>query len=349
MTQNLPLVSVIILNYNGKKFLDDCFSSVLESTYPNVETMMLDNASTDDSVAYTRAKYPAVKIVENPHNNGYSNGYNLSFKHAKGKYFVLLNNDVKVAKDWLEPLVEAAEQDEEIAALQPKLVSMIDPSNFEYAGASGGMMDRYGYPFTRGRLFDHMEKDEGQYDDETEIFWASGAALFLRADVIKNCGDLDADFVHHMEEIDFCWRMHLAGYKIKVVPKSLVLHYGGATISPDSYKKMYWNHRNSTFMLFKNVGAENFYRILFMKWWLDFITISTSFLKLDFKRTRAVISGHFWLFFHWGLIARKRKEVQSNRKVKDAVVFKKLYPKSIALDYFTKKVRTFSDLKWKIA
>ncbi len=194
-----PLVSVIILNYNGLRFLKDCFDSLVKCSYPNFEILLVDNNSTDESAAFTRKNYPRVKIIQTGGNKGFSWGYNISFEHAAGKYFVLLNNDVAVDPGWLEPLVAAAEADDRIGALQPKILSMIDRQSFEYAGASGGFIDKYGYPFLRGRVFYTIEKDYGQYDNETEVFWTSGAAMFVRAEALLKSGRLDEDFVFHME------------------------------------------------------------------------------------------------------------------------------------------------------
>ncbi|MBC8343339.1 MAG: glycosyltransferase family 2 protein [Bacteroidetes bacterium] len=342
--QKSPLVSVLVLNYNGKRFLDDCFSTLLKSTYPHFEIIMIDNKSTDDSVAYTVEKYPEVEIFQNGVNGGFSLAYNNAFKFAKGKYFVVLNNDVKVDTGWIEPLVEEAEKDETIGALQPKLVSMAEPDKFEYAGASGGYMDKFGYPFTRGRIFETIEEDKGQYDDIQRCFWTTGAAMFVRADALKKSGDMDVDFVHHMEEIDLCYRINLAGYKLKVVPQSLVYHYGGGIISYDSYKKLYWNHRNSVFMLLKNLECKNLLYILPARIFLDVLTAAQSIVTFNFKRFGALCHAWFWLIFHPRMIIRKRREVKKRRTVPDADIFKLLYPKSIALQYFLKGKKVFSDL-----
>ena len=344
MLDDQPLVSILVLNHNGKRFLDDLYASLKSSTYPNFQVMLIDNASTDDSVAYTKEHYPSVKVFETGVNGGFSLAYNLGFKQAGGKYFLMLNNDVTVEPDWLEPLVEAAENDNSIAALQPKLVSMLDPNDFEYAGASGGFMDVFGFPFLRGRVFNYLEKDHGQYDDETRIFWTTGAAMFIRAEVLEKTGGLDEEFVHHMEEIDLCWRMNLLGYQLKVVPQSKIYHYGGATITPDSYRKIYWNHRNSVFMLIKNLGKKRLFGILFRRWLLDLAAIGMALGKFDLKRMRAIIAGHNWLLIHAKHVREKRKAVQKLRKVPDEEIFKLFYPKSIALQYFLSGRRTYKEL-----
>ncbi len=342
-----PLVSVLVLNHNGKEFLDDCFQSLFAATYPNFEVVMVDNGSTDDSAAYTREHYPEVMVFETGTNGGYSLAYNLAVAGAAGKYCILLNNDVTVDPGWIEPLVAAAEEDDRIGALQPKQLSMTDPRYFEYAGAAGGHMDRYGFPFLRGRVFDHLEKDEGQYDDVQEVFWTSGAALFIRTRIRKEEFRelLDEDFVHHMEEIDMCWRLHLAGYILKAVPSSVIHHYGGATITPASYRKMYWNHRNSTFMLLKNVGRQNLVPVLFKRFLLDLMAIGYSVLTLSFRRAVAIIAGHFWLLFHLPLIRRKRGEVQAYRRVPEERIFRLLYPKSLAIQYYLRGKTTFRELE----
>ena len=222
-TDNTPRVCVMVLNYNGQKFLKGCFDSLLACTYPNLELMMVDNKSTENDVEFMSENYPQVKIVQTGKNAGYSRAYNIAFKHSDAKYFIMLNNDVKVDAHWIEPLVEAAEEDESVAALQPKILSMIDEGFFEYAGASGGFMDKYGYTFLRGRVFFTVEEDKGQYDDIRELFWTSGAAMFVRASALEASGVLDEDFVHHMEEVDLCWRLNLAGFKLKVIPKSFII------------------------------------------------------------------------------------------------------------------------------
>ncbi|MFQ5823394.1 MAG: glycosyltransferase family 2 protein [bacterium] len=341
---NHPLVSVIVLNYNGRKFLEACFRSLVKTSYPNFEIILLDNNSTDDSVFYTKQNYKQVKIIQTDYNGGYSRAYNISFEKANGKYFVLLNNDVKVEPNWLEFLVKAAEADEKIGALQPKILSMIDAGYFEYAGASGGFMDKYGYPYLRGRVFNTIEKDHGQYDDEVEVFWTSGAAMFLRAEALQKSNVLDEDFVHHMEEIDLCWRLHLVGYKLKVIPSAKIYHYAGATIKPDSFMKIYWNFRNSVFMLFKNLGRKNLVKILFIRYLLDLLALLISLIKFDFKTFYAIVKAYWWLVFHIKLVFKKRKDAQNRRVVSDNEIKKFLYPKSIVIEYFLKGKKTYSEL-----
>lgn len=342
-----PLVSVIVLNYNGMRFLKDCYESLMRTSYEPVEWIMVDNASTDESLAYVSENFPPVKIIANHENAGYAKGNNIGIRAATGKYVFLLNNDVRVEPGWLTPLVEAAESDPEIAALQPKIRAMADGQSFEYAGAAGGMIDKFGYPFLRGRVFDVIEKDSGQYDDPCDLFWASGAAIFLRAETLKVTGLLDDDFVYHMEEIDLCWRIHLAGYKIRAVPKGVIYHYGGGTLPTGSYRKLYLNHRNNLFMMFKNLSAGSLIKRLSIRFILEGVNAFVAFIKGQWTWFRAILAAHLWFWFHLPLMIRKRREVQKQRRVGDAEVFRKVYARSIVFDYFIRKKRTYAELTEK--
>jgi hypothetical protein len=220
----MPLVSILILNYNGKRFLKNLFDSLLQCTYPNLEIIMVDNASQDDSVAFVQTHYPQVKIHQNAENYMFARGNNEGLKVVSGKYVCVMNNDVEVAPDFIEPIVAAFENDARIAAVQPKILAMQMRDHFEYSGAAGGFLDRFGYPFVRGRIFQTIEKDEGQYDQPSRLFWASGACIFLRKSAIDLVGAFDPDFMMHMEEIDLCWRLQLRGWEVMV----------GSTISSNS-------------------------------------------------------------------------------------------------------------------
>ena len=343
---SLPMVSVMVLNYNGLQYLQDVLTSVLESDYKNIEVLMIDNYSTDESVDFVRKNFPGVKIVQTWRNAGYSRAYNIAFSHGNGKYFVLLNNDVIVDRGWLGPLVEAAEKDETIGALQPKILSQIEKGYFEYAGASGGLIDYLCYPFLRGRLFYEVEKDEGQYDDITRIFWTSGASLFLRAEALNKTGPLDEVFVHHMEEIDLCWRLNLVGYKLMVIPQSFIYHYEGATIKPFSFKKLYWNHRNNLFMMLKNLGRKRLFTTLPKRIFLDMVNIVYAlFIRFDVHHAYAIVKAYFWLTFHLRMMLQERKIVQNLRTVDESEIIKLFYPKSIIFSYFVRKIKTYTDLR----
>ena len=341
-----PLVSVIILNYNGKKFVQPLFESLFKSTYTAVEWIMVDNASSDDSADYTERHYPGVKLIRSNKNLGYTGGNNLGIRAAQGKYIVLLNNDVEVAPDWLDHLVREAENDVRVGALQPKLQSILNRGFFEYAGASGGFIDKWGFAFLRGRMFDTIEFDRGQYDDVREIFWASGAALFLRRSALEEVGNLDEAFFMHYEEIDLCWRLHLSGYKVKVIPQSKVLHYVSASLPAANFMKLYWNHRNSLILLIKNLSARRFFATLLQRYLLDGIAGIHSLIRLEPKRIFAILKAHFWIYTHVFVLTQKRKNVQRSRKAADKEFEHLIYPRSIVMDYFLKKKKEFHTLSF---
>lgn len=339
-----PSVDVVVLNYNGKRFLDDCFQSLRKTNYPNYKVYLLDNASTENDIEYVKQNYPEAEVIAVNPNKGYCGAYNIGFKHCKGKYFVCLNNDVTVDPDWITHMVELAESDEKIAAIQPKLRSMMEPHKLEYAGAAGGMMDKYGYPFCRGRLFDTVEEDKGQYDDNAEIFWASGAALFVRKSALEVTGDFDETIAHHMDEIDLCWRFILMGYTCRVAYKSIIYHFGGGTIQTASYKKMYWNHRNSIYLMLKNFSTYNRITKTFVHILLDYVAVLQSIFSGDLTRARAIKDAHWWLLTNSAIISQKKKHIQSTRKVDDAAVLKTMYPKSVVLQHFLWKKMKYSEL-----
>lgn len=341
-----PQVDIVVLNYNGKRFFNACFGSLLQSTYPALQIYVVDNASTEDDVAHLREFYPNIHIIQNPLNNGYCAAYNLAFSTCTGKYLVCLNNDVIVKPDWIEHLVKLAESDETIAAAQPKILSYFDEKAFEYAGASGGMMDVYGYPFLRGRLFSTIEKDSGQYDDVREIFWTSGAAMFIRKNALEKSGVLDETIVHHMDEIDLCWRLRMAGYKLLVQPASVIQHIGGATIQPHSFKKVYWNHRNSLYIMLKNYEASNVFRKVPIHILLDYVAAVHALFAFNTQTVRGIFAAHLWLILNTALIWRKRKEVQKKRLRSDQHILPFLYKGSIVWEYFFCKRKTYNSLKY---
>ncbi|UCH10074.1 MAG: glycosyltransferase family 2 protein [Fidelibacterota bacterium] len=341
---NSPTFSVVIANYNGLAFLPACFDSLLNSTYPHLEILMVDNGSTDNSVAFVEKNYPQVRIIKSPTNLSYSGGNNLGIQHAAGKYIILLNNDTEVSPGWLEPLLEEMESDTNIAACQPKILSLRDRHMFEYAGAAGGFMDRLGYPFLRGRVFDTIEEDQGQYQTAVDLFWTSGAAMVIRAKILEEAGLLDEDFTLHMEEIDLCWRLHLLGYRLRIRPDSVVYHYGGGTLGSEKMAKMYYNHRNSVFMLIKNYSRYRLAWVLPTRLLLDLILIIKSLLTLDLKRAFAVPAAYLWLLTHAVLLCRKRQGVQKKRKVPDTDIDSCLYRGSVVLAYYLKRKKTFKKL-----
>ncbi|NEU07119.1 glycosyltransferase family 2 protein [Flavihumibacter sp. R14] len=337
-----PKVAVVILNWNGKNYLEKFLPSVVASTYPNLELVLGDNASTDDSVEFVRKNYPSIRIIVTDKNFGFAGGYNHVLKQVDAEYFVLLNSDVEVTSGWIEPVISLMESDPQIAAAQPKILSYHDKSSFEYAGAAGGFIDRYGYAFCRGRLFDALEKDSGQYDYATEVFWATGAAFFIKKTIWENSGGLDADFFAHMEEIDLCWRLKNKGYKIMYCPNSTVYHVGGGTLSVESAFKTYLNFRNNLVMLQKNLSPGKAFRVIFIRFWLDLLSLVKFLMQGNPKNALAVSKAHFYFF---GNLNRNRKKNHFNNGRFNAAGW---YSGSIVWQYFGKGTKRFSDLNFKL-
>ena len=264
-----PRVSVVIVSWNALPLLRRCLPSVVATDYPDLEIILADNASTDGSDAWVAETFPSIQIVRHPENWLFCRGNNEAIPHTTGDFVCLLNNDVEVPPGWLAPLVDAMQAQPDVAAVQPKLLQYDDRGRFEYAGASGGFLDRYAYPFTRGRLFATIERDEGQYDDARDVFWATGAALLLRRAALDEVGLLDERFVMHMEEIDLCWRLHRAGWRVRVEPRSEAYHIGGGSLAQGNPRKTYYNFRNSFLLLWKHLPRRRFRRVVAGRYALD--------------------------------------------------------------------------------
>lgn len=291
--QSLPSVAVVILNYNGEKLLGSYLPSVLKTSYPNIKIYVADNASKDDSVEFLRNNFPQISLIELQQNHGFAKGYNLALEDLEEEYFVLLNSDVEVTNGWLEPLINLMEANKNVAAVQPKIKSHRKQEYFEHAGAAGGWIDFLGYPFCRGRIIDTVEVDKGQYDQVTEIFWASGACLAIRAPLFKTFGGFDPDFFAHMEEIDLCWRMKRAGYKIMFTPKSVVYHFGGGTLGYQSPYKAYLNFRNNYYLLLKNENALRMAYLMPIRLMMDAAAAITFLLQRKWLHAQAVVGAFF--------------------------------------------------------
>jgi hypothetical protein len=335
--QTYPKVSVVILNWNGKHYLEKFLPSVLASTYPNLEVVVADNASTDDSIAFVTTTFPQVTVIKNNDNLGFAGGYNAALSTINSDYFVLLNSDVEVTPNWIEPAIELMESDPLIAAAQPKLKDWNNKSKFEYAGAAGGFLDQFGYPFCRGRIFDTLEADTGQYDTVSEIFWASGAALFIKRTCWEKVSGLDADFFAHMEEIDLCWRLKNLGYKIMYCPTSTVYHVGGGTLQSENPYKTYLNFRNNLFMLLKNLNGNRVVFILFIRFWLDLISM-IKFLSAG-KSKHAVAINKAHVAFFKGLSRMKNKRITAMNTNDEG-----LFRGSIVWEYFVKGRKYFGEI-----
>ena len=335
---NYPKVAVIILNWNGKHFLEQFLPSVYNSSYPALEIIVGDNGSIDGSLAFICEYFPTIRIITNDHNYGFAEGYNRVLTQVESEYFVLLNSDVEVTPGWIEPVIRMMETDQSIAVAQSKLRSFYQREKFEYAGAAGGFIDKYGYPFCRGRIFDTVETDQGQYDIETEIFWASGAAFFIKKRYWDETGGFDSGFFAHMEEIDLCWRLKNRGYKIMYCPDSVVYHIGAGTLKSDSPYKTYLNFRNNLAMLMKNLSAGHALLIIFIRLWLDFFTLLQFLFKGKFASARAIYKAHT----HFLRDIRKN----SKKAEKDISRFNKtgLFKGSIVWKYFINKKKLFSEI-----
>ena len=330
-------VAVVILNWNGKKFLHDLLPTLIQHTPADVDIVVGDNASTDGSVEFLQQQFPQIQIIENDKNYGFAEGYNKVLSQVDTDYYVLLNSDVEVTDNWIEPIINMMEADKNIAICQPKLLSFYNRDTFEYAGGAGGYIDKYGYPFCRGRMFTTLEKDNGQYNDTCEIFWATGAAMFVKANIWKQLRGLDGDFFAHMEEIDFCWRAKNAGYKVCYCPQSVVYHIGGGTLPPSSPFKTYLNFRNNFSLLFKNLPKQQLLYILPTRVLLDLVAACKFLAEKKPKEFTAVIKAHWEFYKQIPKLKRKRKEI-TQRKVSN------IYNGNIVLEYYLKGKKTFSKL-----
>jgi GT2 family glycosyltransferase len=324
-------IAVVILNWNGAKLLEQFLPSII-SFSEEATIYVADNASTDSSIGVVKSKFPSVKIIQNDANYGFANGYNVALKDVEEDYYCLLNSDVEVTANWLTPILSTFENEKEIAIIQPKILDFKNKELFEYAGAAGGFIDKYGYPFCRGRIFDTIEKDLNQYDDEREIFWATGACFFIRKEVYRKLNGFDGDFFAHQEEIDLCWRAFNLGYKAKYTYKSIVYHVGGATLNEGNPRKTFLNFRNSLLMLLKNLPKNQLFFIIFIRLVLDGIAGIQFIVKGKFKHCFAIVKAHYSFF---GLISR-------NLKKRNTVHKQNYYhTKSIVYRYFVKNGKVF--------
>ena len=336
--KHYPKVAVVILNWNGKFFLEKFLPSVYNSTYPNIEFIIGDNASTDDSVRFVQETYPSIKILSNDTNLGFAGGYNAILSRVEADYYVLLNSDVEVTPNWIEPVISYIESEPNMVAAQPVIMAYHDKSRFEHAGAAGGFLDKYGYPFCRGRLLNQMEENYGQYNRSIEVFWATGAALFIRADAWKSAGGFDPDFFAHMEEIDLCWRLKRQGYRIGCCTQSLVYHVGGGTLNTSNPRKTYLNFRNNLIMLQKNLPLFTACWIIFLRLWLDLAALIKFLPERKYRDAWAISRAHQFFFLNIFKTAKKR---QKNNIKENKHGF---YKKSMIKAFFVNKIRKFSQL-----
>ncbi|MGM8363685.1 glycosyltransferase family 2 protein [Flavobacterium sp. ARAG 55.4] len=324
--------AVVILNWNGVQLLENFLPFVIKYS-PEATIYVADNASTDTSVSYVKTNFPIVNIIQNTGNFGFAQGYNEALQHIDAEIYALVNSDIEVTENWLKPILETFENEPNTAIIQPKILDYKNKDHFEYAGAAGGFIDKYGYPYCRGRIFETIEKDNGQYNDAREITWASGACFFIRSNVYHELKGFDADFFAHQEEIDLCWRARNKGYTIRFNPESVVYHVGGATLKQGNPQKTFLNFRNSLLMLVKNLPKENLYSVLFVRLILDGVAGLHFILQGKFSHCFAILKAHFVFYGLFSKTYKKRDFFQS----------KKYYNvKSIVIIYYIKNGKVFA-------
>ncbi len=339
-------LSVVILNWNGKDFLQKFLPPLLKHTQASgISLVVADNNSTDESVAFLSKTYPNIRIIQLDQNYGYAGGYNKALEEIDSEYYVLLNSDVQVTEGWYQPVLEFLDRNLQVAAAMPKIISYNHTSHFEYAGAAGGYIDRYGFPFCRGRILYKIEEDQGQYDNPIEIFWASGACIFVRASAYHEAGGLDADFFAHMEEIDLCWRLKRLGYTIYALPVSKVYHVGGGTLPNNNPRKLYFNYRNSLYLLQKNLPRRKLIPILIMRMLLDGASSLVYLSKLSFSFFFAVLRAH--IRFYLSAYSNHKKRIEFNAKEKVQSVGQ-IYPGSMVFNFLVRKKQTFGFYQQKL-
>lgn len=334
-----PSVAIVILNWNGRHFLEKFLPSVVATKYDNLSIIVADNGSEDDSVALIRKDFPEIRVLLSNTNDGFARGYNQALERINTDYFILLNSDVQVTENWVEPIIQLMESDSSIAACQPKVLSYESKKFFEYAGASGGWIDTFGYPFARGRIFETCEVDNGQYDDACPVFWATGAAFFVRAEVFRNLGGFDEYFVAHQEEIDLCWRMQRAGYKVFVQPASRVYHVGGGTLAMGSRKKVFLNFRNNLVLMTKNLSFAQLWWRIPVRLFLDIVAAYRELVHADFSSFISIASAHLH-YVEWLFTGKRQKKLPKKRLEEMTGT----YAGNIAWQYFLKKKKTFSEI-----
>ena len=337
--------AIVILNWNGEMYLQKFLPVLIQNTtQAGVEIIVADNASTDSSLSILKAKFPTVRTIILDRNYGFAGGYNKALAQVEADYFVLLNSDVEVTGDWLETMLEYMNSHLNIAACQPKILSYDQPTYFEHAGAAGGYIDRYGFPFCRGRVLGVAEEDKGQYDSIVDIFWATGACLMIRSRVFREVGGLDDDFFAHMEEIDLCWRLKSRGYRIVCIPESSVFHVGGGALGYESPYKTYLNFRNNLLMLYKNLPSGLLKKIMFSRFIFDYAAALQLFITGKPKNAMIIFKARRDYKKMRPDFIEKRNQ---NMKLSTTDTKSDIYQKSIVLDYFLKGKKTYNSLSGK--
>lgn len=331
----MPKLAIIILNWNGEALLERYLGSVVANS-EGADIYVADNASTDGSVAFVQSHYPTVRIIRNPCNGGFARGYNDALKHVDADVYCLLNSDVEVSENWLEPVQRLMADRPDAAIVQPKILDLLNRDRFEYAGAAGGFLDRLGYPFCRGRIFQALETDRGQYDDITEIFWATGACMFVRSRVFWELGGFDEHYFAHQEEIDFCWRAQNRGYKVFYTGQAAVYHLGGSTLSNMNPTKTFLNFRNSLYSITKNLPGKRFFAVILLRLLLDFVAAARFVFQGKWRHGLAIFRAHVSYYRNFYSMYATRK---------NAIFTRKYYiTTSIVWSHFVHQVKNFNDL-----
>jgi hypothetical protein len=334
--------AIVILNYNGLGFLQKFLGTVVKYSFsPETIVYVADNCSADGSVEWVKNNFGEVKLIALDKNYGFAGGYNLALEQVDACYYVLLNSDIEVTENWLEPMVNFMDSNPDVASCQPKVLSYDRKDEFEHAGAAGCFIDKYGYPFCRGRIINRVEKDTGQYDSQINIFWSSGACMIVRSEAWKKCGGFDADFFAHMEEIDLCWRFHKAGYRVCFIPYSVIYHIGGGTLAYNSPFKTYLNFRNSLFLLYKNLPDERFNTVMFIRKLLDGLAAIFFLMKGSMESVKAVWKAHMDYYKAIPSLKEKRKIVKMIEVNKSQEL---ILNKSVVFEFFVKGNKTYNSL-----
>ncbi len=338
-------IAIVILNWNGEIFLEALLPTVIRySDIDGAEVIIADNGSEDNSVKYLRQNFPQIKIIELDKNYGFTGGYNMALQQIDAEYYVLLNSDVEVTENWLKPIISFLDENKDVAACMPKILSHSSPAFFEYAGAAGGFIDRFGYPFCKGRILGTIEEDKKQYDKKTDIFWATGACMFVRSKIFHEAGKFDDDFFAHMEEIDLCWRMKNMGYRIVSIPEVAVFHVGGGTLPNNTPQKLFLNYRNNLMLLFKNLPSYLIIPIILARLILDGLSAIIYLVEFKFHFFMVVPRAHFAFYAKLPKLFKKRlrheKKIRKNSH-------KEIYKGSIVFDYYLRKIKKFTQIKFR--
>ena len=335
-----PMVSVVIPHYGGKDILSECLISLTNCTYPDLEIIVVDNDSPDDSAQFITDNFSEVNLIQSEYNRGFAGGCNIGAQHAKGEYLLILNNDTTHEPDWINHLVDRIESNTSISAVQPKIKNDKERDYFDYAGACGGFMDKYCFPFARGRIFSTVEKDKGQYDDACKIFWASGTAFLTRKKIYDQLGGFDKTLFAHMEEIDYHWECQLIGYDVWVEPLSIIYHKGAVTLPVSSPKKTYLNYRNSLILLLTNYQASISFRLFFPRFFMECISLIKEILTFKWGHAFAIIQSWGWIMGHLGVLKKRRESL----KEYNIIIPELIYQQSIVKKYFLERTKIYSSL-----